>query len=200
MKARWSGCEIEFDMTGIEKMVKALERMDKSPQKAVTKAAREAIKPVMREIKQGTVPVGKPPRGTGNLRKAITRKAERSKFRGKKVYEVTLNKRYNDVLQKPIKNPGLLGGKSPHAYYPASIEYGFLTRAPGAGYQYRKRLRGSNQYVEKTTMAFQLPSRKVEGQHYMREGAENARAEAQKIMIKSLEEMLQKLIEEASHE
>ena len=195
MKARWSGCEIEFDLSGIETMITALNHMNKSPQKAVTKAAREAIKPVLREIKQGTVPVGK----TGNLKKAITRKAERSKVRGKKVYEVTLNKKYNEVLQKPIKNPGILGGKSPKAYYPASIEYGFLTRAPGGGYVYRKRVQGSNQYAEKTTMAFQMPSRKVEGQHYMREGAENSKAQAQEAMLKSLEEMLQKLIEEAKH-
>lgn len=195
MKARWSGCEIEFDISGIEKMITALNHLDKSPQKAVTKAAREAIKPVLREIKHGTVPVGK----TGNLRKAITRKAERTRTRGKKVYEVTLNKRYNDLLQKPIKKPGILGGKSDHGYYPASIEYGYLSRAPGGGYQYRKRLRGSNQYAEKSTMAFRLPSKKVEGQHYMREGAENARAQAQEIMIKTLEDMLKKLIEEASH-
>lgn len=195
MKARWSGCEIEFDLSGIETMITALNHLNKSPQKAVTKAAREAIKPVLREIKQGTVPVGK----TGNLKKAITRKAERSKVRGKKVYEVTLNKKYNEVLQKPIKNPGIYGGKSPKAYYPASIEYGFLTRAPGGGYFYRKRVQGSNQYAEKTTMAFQMPSRKVEGQHYMREGAENSKAQAQEAMLKTLEEMLQKLIEEAKH-
>ena len=69
MKARWSGCEIEFDLSGIETMITALNHMNKSPQKAVTKAAREAIKPVLREIKQGTVPVGK----TENLKKAMER-------------------------------------------------------------------------------------------------------------------------------
>ena len=35
--------------------------------------------------------------------------------------------------------------------------------------------------------------------HYMREGAENSKAQAQEAMLKSLEEMLQKLIEEAKH-
>ena len=195
MRARWSGSEIEFDITGIRKMVKALEGLDKSPQKAVTKAAQAAVKPVLKEIKNGTVPVGK----TKNLKRAITRKAEKSRTKGKKVYEVTFNKKYNDVLQKPIKHPGRLGGRNQKAYYPASIEYGFLARAPGGGYYYERRVRGSNQYAEKTETAYQLPSKKVEGQHYMREGAENARAQSQAALIKTLNEMLEKMIEEASH-
>lgn len=166
-----SDCRADFDLTGAIKLVKALDKMGKSPQKAVTKAASKAITPVKRAIKYGTVPVGE----TGNLKRAITRKAEKSRRRGKKIYEVTFDKKYNSVLQKPIKNPGEAGGKNDRAYYPASQEYGFLTRSKGGGYSY------------------------VPGLHFMREGAENAEQQAKTIMVDTLEKELDKLWKEATH-
>ena len=165
-------CDVAFDLKGIEKMVKALNKVNKSPQKAVTRAASKAATLVKRAVRQGTVPVGK----TGNLKRAITRKAEKTRARGKKVYEITFDKKYNDVLQKPIKNPGAAGGKNPKAYYPASQEYGFLTRSKGGGIEY------------------------VPGLHFMRQGAENAEAQAKQVMIETLEKELDKLWKEATHE
>lgn len=193
-----SGSEIEFDLSGTVQLIKALQKLDKSPQKAVTKGAREGIKPVLKAIKHGTVPVGK----TKNLRKALKRKAEKSRQKGKKVYEVTFDKKYNELLQKQIKNPGLLGGKGQYAYYPSSIEYGFLVRKKGEskGHYYLKREKGSNQHSEKLGIGYKLPSRKVQGQHFMREGAENARAQSQEAIIKAMNEMLEQLIKEASHQ
>ena len=166
-----NGCEVDFDLGGIEVMVKALNKIEKSPQKAVTKAASKAITLVKRAIKSGIVPVGE----TGNLKRAIIRKGERSRKRGKKVYDVTFDSAYNDVLQKPIKNPGEAGGKNAKAYYPASQEYGYLTRSKGNGLSY------------------------VPGLHYMRAGAESSAPEAKKIMINTLGKELDKLWQEAAH-
>lgn len=166
-----NGCEVRFDTTGIVKMVKMLDKVGKSPQKAATKAASKGITLVKRAIKQGTVPVGE----TGNLKRAIIRKAEKSRARGKKVFEVTFDRAYNDVLQRPIKNPGEAGGKNDKAYYPASQEYGFLTRSKGGGISY------------------------VPGLHFMRQGAEQSEAQATQIMIDTMGEELDKLWQKAQH-
>lgn len=165
-----SACDVTFDTTGIVKMVKMLDKAGKSPQKAITRAASKGITPVKRAVR-GIVPVGE----TGYLKKAIIRKAEKSRSRGKKVYEVTFDPAYNDVLQKPIKNPGEAGGKSDKGYYPASQEYGYLTRSKGNGYSY------------------------VPGLHFMRQGAEQSETQSKQIMIDTMEKELDKLWQEAQH-
>lgn len=163
--------DVEFDLKDIEKAVEMLNKVGKSPQRAVSRAAAKAATIVKRAIRQGTVPVGR----TGNLKRAIARKAEKTRKRGKKVYEITFDRKYNEVLQKPIKNPGEAGGKNPKAYYPASQEYGFLTRSKGGGIRY------------------------VPGLHFMRQGAENADAQARQVMMETLEKELDKLWQEATH-
>lgn len=168
-----SGCSVSCDLKGTIKLIKMLDKAGKSPQKAITKAASKAITPVKRAVR-GIAPVGES--GGGTLKKAITRKAEKSRKRGKKVYEVTFNKAYNEVLQKPIKNPGIAGGKSDKAYYPASQEYGFLTRSKKNGINY------------------------VPGLHFMRAGADQSQAQAKQIMIETMEKELDKLWQEAQHE
>lgn len=166
-----NGCKVDFDTSGIDVMVRTLSKIGKSPQKAVTKAASKAATIVKRAIKYGTVPVGE----TGNLKAAIIRKPEKSRTRGKKVYETTFDRTYNDVLQKPIKNPGEAGGRNSHAYYPASQEYGFLTRSKGGGISY------------------------VPGLHFMRKGADESEPQAKGIMIATLEKELDKLWQDAQH-
>lgn len=165
-----SGVDVHFDTTGLTKLVKMLDQAGKSPQKAVARAASKGITPVRRAVRS-IVPVGE----TGYLKAAITRKAEKSRARGKKVYEVTFDRGYNDVLQKPIKNPGEAGGKNSKAYYPASQEYGFLTRSKGKGYSY------------------------VPGLHYMRRGAEQSEAQAKQIMIDTMVKEIDRLWQTAQH-
>ena len=162
-------CNITFDTRDVEKMVRTLDQLGKSPQKAVSRAAQKAATKVKRAIKYGTVPVG----ATGNLKKAITSKGEKSRRKGRKVYDVTFDRAYNDQLQKPIKNPGEAGGKNPKAYYPASQEYGFLTRSKGNGLSY------------------------VEGLHFMRRGAEQAETEARTVMMETLEKELDAIWQKA---
>lgn len=168
-----SGATVEFDTTGITVMIEALNKINKSPQKAVNKATSKANLIVKRTVK-GEVPVK-----TGTLKRNIVTKAEKNRgVRGKKVRQVTFKggAEANSQLQKPIQNPGALGGKNPKAYYPASMEYGFLARAPGGGTQY------------------------VEGRHFMLEGAEQASPTAKKTMIDVMEKELEKLWQEAAHE
>ena len=167
-----NGGVVSFDTTGVEKMIKALNKIEVSPQKAVNKGTSKANLLVKRTIKR-QVPVR-----TGTLKKNIVTKTERNHgIQGRKVREVTFKggAEANAALQKPIKEPGKLGGKNPKAYYPASMEYGFLARAPGGGIQY------------------------IEGRHFMRGAAESVSAEAKQLMIKVMEEELDKLWQEAQH-
>lgn len=167
-----AGATVDFDTTGITVMIQALNKINKSPQKAVNKATSKANLIVKRTVK------GEAPVKTGTLKRNIVTKAEKNHgVKGKKVREVTFKggSEANSLLQKPIQNPGTLGGKNPKAYYPASMEYGFLARAPGGGTQY------------------------VEGRHFMRQGAEQASPTAKKTMIDVMEKELDKLWQEAAH-
>lgn len=182
---------IDFEHKDIVKMYKALDRAGKAPQKALNKGTMKAAAITLKSIK-AMAPVGRGPT-KGTLKRNIHIKTEHSRFTGKKVREVTFNRNANYLLQKPIDHPGILGGKSPKAYYPASQEYGFLVKVPG-GEQYvaDKRLRGSNQYKTKWGKVNRYPSRKVEGKYYMRQGAESADKLAKKIMIDTIKEELDK--------
>lgn len=142
--------DISFDTKDIKAFVAMLTDLGGCPPKVATKAAGKGASIVRRSVR-GVAPKGE----TGNLKRAIKRTSERSSKKGKKVYEITFDRAYNDVLQRPIKNPGEAGGKSDKAYYPASMEYGFLTRSKGGGYDY------------------------VPGMYFMRKGAEAESAAAQ---------------------
>lgn len=152
-----------FQIKGFDNFVGVLGKMENVPQKCVTKAAGKGAN-VVRKAVRAAAPKG----DTGNLRRGITRRGERSKVKGKKVYEVTFSSSMNDVFQKPIKNPGEAGGKSDHGYYPASMEYGFLTRSKGGGLSY------------------------VPGYHFMHDAAEASSSAAKTEMIKTLNEEIDK--------
>lgn len=160
---------IDFDHGELVLIYKALDRVGKSPQKALNKGTSKAAIIVKRSVK-GVVPVK-----TGTLKRNIVTKTERSRLRGKKVREITFRggDEANAQLQKPIKNPGILGGSSPKAYYPASQEYGFLARAPGGGVQY------------------------IEGRHFLLRGAETASEPAKNAMIETMTKELDKAWKES---
>lgn len=156
------GKPLVFYMEGLGDFVGVLGSMEQVPQKCVTKAAGKGAT-VVRKAVRGTVPVD-----TGALKKGIIRKGERSRTKGKKVYDLMFDPSMNDVFQKPIKNPGEAGGKNPKGYYPASMEYGFLTRSKGGGYSY------------------------VPGYHFMRDAAEASSSPAKKVMIQALNDEIDK--------
>ena len=151
-----------FQMEGFGGFIGVLGSMEDVPKKCVSRAAGKGATVVRRAIR------GKVPVDTGNLKRGIYRKGERSRLKGKKVYQLAFNPAMNDIFQKPIKNPGEAGGKSKHAYYPASMEYGFLTRSKGSGYSY------------------------VPGYHFMQQAAEESSAEAKSAMINALNEQIDK--------
>lgn len=135
------------------------------PQKAVTKGASKGLTVVRREVRT------KVPVKTGALKKGLQRKAERSRTKGKKVYQLRMDPAMNDIFQKPVKNPGEAGSggtKGGHAYYPASQEYGFLTRSKGGGMSY------------------------VPGHHFLRDGAVESRGSMEHTVIETVMKEVEK--------
>ena len=163
-----SAFRIDFEYKDLVAMYKTLDKVGSSPQKALNKGTSKAAMIVKRTVK-GVAPVR-----TGTLKRNIVTKTERSRLKGKKVRETTFRggEEANALLQKPIKNPGILGGSSPKAYYPASMEYGFLARAPGGGVQY------------------------IEGRHFLLAGAEAASAPAKEAMIETMTKELDRIWQE----
>lgn len=139
-----------------------LQRIEKVPQKVVNKSAGKGATAVRKAIRP------KIPVRTGALKKGIKRDGERSRYKGKKVYDLMFDPAMNDIFQKPIKNPGEFGGQRDHAYYPASMEYGFLTRSKGGGLSY------------------------VPGYHFMREGTEESSSEARRAIVHTMTTELEK--------
>lgn len=147
---------IKFDFSEMARLQKMLDRVGEMPRKVVNKAAGKGATVAGQAIR-AAAPKGK----TRQLSKGFKRKPEKSKTPGKKVFSYSMDPAKNDIFQKPIKDPGVAGGKRPHAYYPNSVEYGFLTRSKGGGLSY------------------------VPGQHFAREAAESARPQVEHTVIKT---------------
>ena len=179
---------ITFDYRDIQKFERTCRTFgDKTADNAAKKAAQKGSNVVGKQVRI-EAPVGK----TGELHNGFIKRKERSRLKGKHVYDYKLDRAKNSIFQKPIIRPGLYGGKNSKGYYPFSVEYGFLTKAPGGGYTYQKHIRGSNQYAQKTREAYRLPSRKVEGQHFMKKARDHADAKARAVMKQVLNTELDK--------
>ena len=149
---------VDIDLTLYRAVRKTLNEVKDVPQKAVNKAAGKGANLTRRAIRRNT------PVYTGDMEKGIVRSRERSRYKGKKVYDLMFDPAKNAIFQKPIpapgtKHPGERQSKWKHAYYPASMEFGFLTRSKGGGYSYWP------------------------GYHFMRDAAEGVSTEVQKTMI-----------------
>ncbi|WP_019534213.1 HK97 gp10 family phage protein [Paenibacillus ginsengihumi] len=117
-------------MRELEQSFRALGRV---PQTVATKSARAGGTIALRAAKRNA------PVDTGDLKRGIVMKRERSRTKGKAVYEVTFDRAMNSVFVKESK-----GGK--RSYYPASQEYGYLT-VDGRyipGYRYLRRAADDN--------------------------------------------------------
>ena len=178
---------LSFDIRDIERTVKMLNEAGKSPQKAVTRAAGRAGTVLKRAVK------GEVPQRSGTLKKSIIRVGEKMRKRGKKVYQVTFDRRMNEQLQKLIRNPGQLGGKSSKGYYPASMEYGFLARAKdGSGGIVYYSAALNDFRTRPNAEQKQVTAQNVEGHHFMAKGAADAEPEVRKILINKTMEGLEK--------
>lgn len=113
-----------FRVEGLQELQAQFERIGKMPKKYLTKAAKVGSDGPLKEAK-GSAPVGK----TGLLKKGLQRKMETPNKRNKSVYRIRWSPNYTDQYLKPTT--GAYGGKTPFAYYPHSVEYGFKTRGGG---------------------------------------------------------------------
>jgi HK97 gp10 family phage protein len=100
---------------GMADLQQAINRLGALPQKVVTPAAKKGAA-IFHKATKVNAPVD-----TGVLKQAIILKPEKSRKKGKKVYQVTYSSAYNDLLVKTSKD-----GK--RSYYPASQEYGYMTK------------------------------------------------------------------------
>lgn len=142
---------MKFEIEGMDKLIKDIKKLGEVPQKHVTAASKKAMNIVKKEAK-ANAPGG--PETTGNLKKGIIMKGEKSRYKSKKVYRILFDPAMNDVFQKPVKNPGESGsGRGRRiAYYPASQEYGFFARngryIPGFKFTHNA-LAGNTRNIEK---------------------------------------------------
>lgn len=107
---------MSYKIEGMRELQRSLKKLGDVPQKYVTKAAKKGATILQKAAKQGGW-VDQ----SGNMRKGIILKPEKTKKKGKKVYQATFDTAFNDVFVKVSKD-----GK--RAYYPASQEYGFKAR------------------------------------------------------------------------
>ena len=198
---------LQFDTTGVEVFIQALNKVGESPQKAVDKATSKSIQIVKRAVRNAA------PVKTGTLKRNITTKAERKRRgkTGKRMRQVTFKggQEANAQLQRPIKHPGALGGKSPKAYYPSSQEYGFLARAPGGGTVYyskglfvtQKKAAKKSMWTAKETGSRKIAAtQQIPGKYFMRNAAEAVSPQAKETMIDEMTALLEKQWEEAEYE
>lgn len=101
---------------GLEDIQKSIKEIGKLPQKYVTKAARRGMLIAYRKLKKSPPT----PYRTGALVSGILIVGERARMKGKKVYQLVMDKNKNDIFVKWYGE-----NKSKRAYYPASQEFGF---------------------------------------------------------------------------
>jgi len=133
---------VDFKIEGMKELERTIRELGKLPQKCVTPAAKKGARIALKAAK------AKAPFLTGALEEGIILKGEKLRKRGKKVYQVTMNPAMNDVFVKTTKD-----GK--RYYYPASMEYGFITRDGGysPGFHYlRDSLVDNKERIEKTVV------------------------------------------------
>lgn len=133
--------KVKFKIEGMDKLLKGFEKIGQVPQKHVTSSSKKAMNVVLKESR-ATAPVD-----TGALKKGMKLKGERSRTKGKKVYQVVFDPAMNDVFQKKNKDGKVTG------YYPVSQEYGFFAKNGRyiPGYRFiHDSLADNTQKVEKT--------------------------------------------------
>jgi len=132
----------KYKIEGMKELERSIKRLGALPQKCVTPAAKKGATIALKAARQ------KAPYLTGELESGIILKGEKTTKKGKKVYQVTLDRAKNDVFVKISKS-----GK--RYYYPASQEYGFITRNGGyvPGFHYlRDALAENAGQIEKTVV------------------------------------------------
>ena len=105
-----------YGIEGLDEVLDMLKKVGELPQKCVNKSARNGAKIPQKDSKDNA------PFLTGALEEGITLKAEKTKTKGKKVYQVTIKNNLEFIRVTEEGN---------RYYYPASQEYGFRLRNGG---------------------------------------------------------------------
>lgn len=123
---------LTFEVLGLGDITTYFQELGKVPQKTVKKAAKSGATYVRNKVRSDIqLPVE-----YGWLRDSLivveenvkTSEGKRLRNRtGKAGFEVTFDRAFNEIFQKPIKEKGKYGGRGTddYGYYPASMEYGF---------------------------------------------------------------------------
>lgn len=133
--------KVDFKVEGMRELERSLKKLGEVPQKHVTSSARKGMNVVLKDAKTNA------PYDTGMLKKGMKLAGERSRIKGKKVYRIVFDRKYNDVFQKKNKSGKVVG------YYPISQEYGFFARDGKyiPGYRFiHKSLSNNAKRMEKT--------------------------------------------------
>lgn len=105
----------------LEQLQRQLEDIGKLPKASLTKASKAAMQLIQADARANA------PTVTGMLKRGIKFKMETPNKRNKSVYRLNWDTKFTDTYRKPIKNVGMYGGVNANAYYPQSVEWGFLT-------------------------------------------------------------------------
>lgn len=128
------------EVIGIRELENTIKELGKLPQKCVTRAARNGAKIALADARQNA------PVDTGNLKRALKLVPEKTRRRGRKVFQVSFDRSYNDVFVK-------ISAEGKRSYYPVSQEYGYFAVngrfIPGFHYL-RNSIDDNEQKIEKT--------------------------------------------------
>jgi hypothetical protein len=118
---------MSMEISGLDNLIQLIEELEKVPQSVATKAARSGAQIDLTATKQDA------PELDGWLKSSLKLVGEKTKTKGKKVYEITFDSAYNSKLVKISKT-----GK--RSYYPVSQEFGWKYPNGGGHYglQYMK--------------------------------------------------------------
>lgn len=111
--------KIDFEIEGMSELVGLIKELGDLPQKVVTQSAKDGGKIALAAAK--VYASTRMRERSGNLARGIVLIGERKSVQAKKVYQVVMDSKMNDVFVKISKS-----GK--RYYYPASMEYGFITK------------------------------------------------------------------------
>lgn len=119
----------KFRIEGMKALQKSIKKLGDVPQKCVTPAAKKGMNIALQSAKANA------PYESGELEGALKLIGEKSKYKGKKVYQVVVDNKKNDIFQKKNAKGEITG------YYPASQEFGFMTRNGGyvPGFHFMKK-------------------------------------------------------------
>ena len=144
--------KVKFEIEGMKELERTIRKLGQLPQKCVTPAAKKGANIALKAARANA------PWQFGDLANGIVLKGEKLRKRGKKVYQVTMDPAKNDIFVKTTKD-----GK--RYYYPASMEYGFITR--DGGYS--------------------------PGFHYLRDSLVDNKAEIERVTVQELAKQIDKL-------